>query len=141
MTLSHETASVRKPLTSERAVTAPLAAMAAGLVVVLMALAVTSWIAAGRLTTETIQGAPSYADPYREFVEAPAVGAPSFVDPYREFVQAPTIQPQEAELDTSIRRILLQDDQAAVDGSGLRLAPQPAEGMTDGRNQRFVHAD
>jgi hypothetical protein len=33
--------------------------------------------------------APSFVDPYREFVVAPAADAPSFVDPYREFVVAP----------------------------------------------------
>ena len=34
-------------------------------------------------------GAPSFVDPYREFVQAPGAGAPGFVDPYREFVEGP----------------------------------------------------
>ena len=97
MTLFQETASAPKRLNSDAELSAPMnaifpfQAMLAGLVIVLMTVAVASSLVAGRPTT-TIQGAPSYVDPYREFVQAPAVGAPSYVDPYREFVHAPTIQ-------------------------------------------------
>jgi hypothetical protein len=38
--------------------------------------------------TRSTVGAPSFVDPYREFVQAPAADAPSFADPYRQFVEA-----------------------------------------------------
>jgi hypothetical protein len=97
MTLFQETTSAPKRLNSDATLSAPMnaifpfQAMLAGLVIVLTAVAVASSLIAGRPTTTAIQGAPSYVDPYREFIQAPAVGAPSYVDPYREFVQAPTI--------------------------------------------------
>ena len=48
---------------------------------------------------------------------------------------------EEADVDASIYRFLLPADQAAVTGSGLRFAPQPAETTRDGGNQRFVNVD
>jgi hypothetical protein len=56
MTQFQESVSVRKLVPSERAFTAPFIAITAGLVVVLVALAVTSFVFAGRPAEAALQG-------------------------------------------------------------------------------------
>ena len=61
MTQFQESASVRKLVPSERAFTAPFFAITAGLVVLLMAIAVTAFLLAGRPDEAAIQGSTDSA--------------------------------------------------------------------------------
>ena len=173
MTLFQETASAPKRLNSDAALSAPMnaifpyQAMLAGLVIVLMTVAVASSLVAGRPTTATIQGAPGYVDPYREFVQAPTIQpretsfAPGYplhgglAGPSRvAIIDAGSFAPgypRHGGLagpsrivdagDARVIGVLLWDDLAAAGDSSLRFAPQAAEGQTDGGNQRFVQVD
>jgi hypothetical protein len=150
MTLYQEAASVPKSLNAHSADTARFQAILAGLVVVLMAVAVASSVIAGRPTGATIEDnlAANYANGYplhgglagpsRIAIDSAGSFAPGY--PLHGGLAGPS---QVSEIDegaASIRRFLLPDDQAAA-GSSLRFAPQAAEGATDGDNQRFVQVD
>ena len=150
MTLFQETASVPKSLNANSADKARFQAILTGLVVVLMAVAVASFVVAGRPTGATIEGnlaveakyANGYplhgglAGPSRIAIDSAGGFAPGY--PLQGGLAGPS---HIDEADASVYRFLLPDDQAAGNGSSLRFAPQPAEGATNGDNQRSIHAD
>jgi hypothetical protein len=161
MTLFQETASAQKPLNASSADMARFQAILAGLVVVLMAVAVTSSIVAGPSTDTTIESnaaggfAPGYplhgglAGPSRVGINDAGGFAPGYplhgglAGPSRVGINdaggfAPGY-PLHGGL-AGPSRVGINDAGGFAAGS-LRSAPQPAEGATDGDNQRFVNVD
>lgn len=159
MTLFQETASARTLVPSERAFTAKLLAITAGLVVVLMAVAVTSYVA-GRPADANIQGnadtaamdgwesaAIAASRQHRIDAAQPLTdGWEAALVPQRTITatdgwEAALIRPHEAAADRDIQRFLLEADEAAADGYTLRFPMQPEESAVDGYNQRFARVD
>lgn len=159
MTLFQETASARTLVPSDRAFTARLLAITAGLVVVLMAVAVASNVA-GRPADATIRGNADTAA--MDGWEPAAIAASRqhlidvaqpITDGWEAALVTPRtitatdgwetvlIRPQEAAGNGYIQRFLLEPDEVAVDGYALRFPMQPDDAAVDGYNQRFVHAD
>ena len=158
MTLFQETTSARTLVPSERAFTAPFLAITAGLVVVLMAVAVTSYVA-GRPAGADIQSTADTAAMDGWESAAIAAGRQHRIDsaqpltdgweaalvPQRTstatdgYIERYLIQPQDAAVEGNIQRSLLLAEEAAVDG--LRFPMQSDGAAVEGSNQRFVHAD
>jgi hypothetical protein len=137
MTLFQETASARKPLNSDPTLSSPFQAMLAGLVVLLMAVAVTSFVVDGHPTGTSAEneldaayanGYPLHgglAGPSRVGINDAGSFAPGY--PLHGGLAGPS-------------RVTIDSAGGFAAGS-LRFAPQPAEGATDGDNQRFVNVD
>jgi hypothetical protein len=144
MTLYQESASARKLVTSERAFAAPFLAITAGLVVVLLAVAVTSFVAIGRPADAATQ-----AKPYTESIDGWMSAAMAAARQHRieasqsleDGWEAVLVRPHEAAVDGNIRRILLPSDEAAADGHTLRFPMQPAGAAEDGDIRRSPNAE
>jgi hypothetical protein len=145
MTQFQQTASAPTILPAERGFTARLMAITAGVVVVLMAVAVTSYVAgrpadaniqatADTALTDGWQAAVTAANRQRELDSANAL-----TDGWAAAQAAQrTNTSTDAAGDGYIDRLLLEE--APVDGFTLRH-PMRGAGAADSQDQRFIHAD